>query len=164
MRILKQVVLLLLCMVTNSVFADGYYGINYSRVELNGAEPQAVDVKWGAQLSELMGVEVRTGQTVVSDSAEIFTVPVEFETSYTGVLSRVGAFRERGGLYGIVGFMSVTVEVETSQASAKETETDMVLGIGAEFGTEYGFTAEYILGTRDLESVSWLTMGYFRRY
>lgn len=151
--------LLLLSGVAN---ADGYVGINYTRVGLPIAKPTAIELKWGVQ-HEITSFELRAGKSVSSDSGSISGIDVDFEVEYVGILARMGAFNERGGVYSIVGFMDMTMKLSTSQVSDTHSETDMVFGIGAEF-TANGLAIEYINGTRGLEEISFLSVGYFKRY
>ena len=154
--------LLGLILFSSTVNADGYYGINYTRVGLPVADPTAIELKWGVQ-SEVTAFEVRAGRPVSDDSSSIFGTSIDYEVEYVGVLARMGAFNERGGVYGLVGIMDMTITLSTNELSDTHSENDLVFGIGAEF-TANGLAVEYMNGTRDLEEISWLSVGYFKRY
>jgi hypothetical protein len=150
--------------VGSQASADGYVGANYSRVRLEGAEPAAIDLRVGYQIDEALSVEARAGVPTNGDSTNLFGFDINFEASYLGGFGRYGAFRERGGVYGLVGFMELTIEVSNGDISEEDSKSDLVLGAGAEFGTEQGFVVEYLAGMRDLESISWINLGYFHKF
>src|SRR5687767_1871947 len=108
------VIIALFAAISGQVCADGYYGANYTRVGLNGAQPTALDIKLGAQVSDMISFELRAGLPAGEDSDRISQIDVNYEAQYLGVLSRVGAFRDRGGVYGLIGFMDVTIDLSTN--------------------------------------------------
>ncbi len=150
--------------VCEQASADGYYGLNYSRVRLSDAEPTSLALKLGYQVEDSFSVEARAGFPVQKDSSRFSGIDVDFEAKYMGAFGRYGVFRQRGGVYGLVGFMDLTIEVSAAGEKQEDSKSDLVFGMGAEFGEDGGFNVEYLSGMRDLEEISWLNLGYFHKF
>lgn len=140
--------------------AEGYYGLSFSRVDLDGVEPSALDVKIGAQINDFFGIEGRLGVPLAEDSVDFFGTEVDIETDYIGALARFGSFGGDAAVYALVGMLDVTIEASAGGGSADDSFSDPVYGVGAEFGGDSGFALEYLVGSGDLEDVSWLNIGY----
>lgn len=156
-------ILLLALLISGEAQADAYVGAHYAKVGLPVADPQAIELKWGVQSNEIYSFELRAGKSVSADTANIRGIDIEYEAEYIGALTRMGAFNERGGVYAMVGMMDMTIKLSTDTAKDTHSENDLVFGLGAEF-TANGLVVEYLNGTRGLEEISWLSIGFFRRY
>jgi hypothetical protein len=144
--------------------AEGYFGISYSRVDLDGAEPSSLDIKLGSQLNDVVGVELRVGVPLVEDTVDFFGFDIDIDAEYVGALARFGSFTDNGSFYVMGGLYDVTVKASAGGASEDVSDNGPVLGVGAQFGGDSGFSLEYLVGTSDLEDISWLNLGYTGRF
>jgi hypothetical protein len=144
--------------------AEGYFGVNYSMVDLDGAKPTALEVKFGSLTSEYSGFEARIGIPMQSDEENFTGLGIEFEEQHLGAFGRFGAGSGSTTFYGLVGFMNVDVEGSLGGASESASDSGLAFGFGLEAGEDSGFAIEYLMGNGDIEDITWLNLGFFNRF
>lgn len=161
----KLLGVVILALVSGQVFAEsGYFGASYSRVDFDGVAPAALGIKVGGFANEFFAFEGRIGLPLIDDSETFFGTEIDYETKYMGFLARIGNSGGDAAGYMLIGIMDVTLKGSAGNFSAEVSDSDMVFGFGLEAGEKQGFMFEYIVGTGDLEDISWFNLGFFNRF
>lgn len=118
-----------------------YVGGNYAMLEYSEdgisdeASPDAIYGRFGVFFNENISLEGRLGLGVGEDEITAFSIPVDVsvETFYS-IIGRAGF--EAGDVfypYVAIGYTRGEVEAEAAGFSVSESESDVSLGVGADF-------------------------------